>query len=476
MRDPVVWIALLLALALRAGLLLLYPYAPGTGDESLHYVMAVLVTELGHGVIGHWGPGYEVFLASIFSVSGPDPFAAKLVQVLVSTASVAMVWTIAARAGGVRAGRIAAFLAALYPSLVAYATYLFSETLFLFLILGGITLLFGLRGERTRLRCIGAGIFFGLATLTRSLVLYFLPVWIVWALLRGRRREAAEAGIILLTVLAMLLPWTARNQARYDGFLLVDGTVAQTSYIAFSEVLFSTDLGFDDWRQQLPRSRPRCPFESVPGLEPLPPVSETAALFPPPARSVLTSRAMLASRLLEVSRLSTLDFPRMQRCETSRALRFAIENPGVVVKQMLRRFYAFWGPNSFLLRSVAYGIYPDGPLQRGAYPWLKWWVVASYLLVMVPALLELSRAGARGAPPVLEWSALFCIFYLGIHLVAVSYSRYRLPIMPIAVVLGSLWLASPHLPRGRVRAGITWVLVAGFLWLSADYVMTGLPW
>ena len=51
MRDPVVWIALLLALALRAGLLLLYPYAPGTGDESLHYVMAVLVTELGHGVI-----------------------------------------------------------------------------------------------------------------------------------------------------------------------------------------------------------------------------------------------------------------------------------------------------------------------------------------------------------------------------------------------------------------------------------------
>ena len=475
MRDPVVWIALFLALVLRVGLLLLYPYAPGTGDESLHYVMAVLVTELGHGVIGHWGPGYEAFLASIFRIAGPDPFAAKLVQVLVSTASVAMVWAIAARAGGVRAGRIAAFLAALYPSLVAYATYLFSETLFLFLILAGMTLLFGLRGERTRLRCIGAGIFFGLATLTRSLVFYFLPVWIVWALLRGRRREAAEAGIILLTVLAMLLPWTARNYLRYDGLLLVDGTVAQTSYIAFSEVLFSTDLGFDNWRKQLPRSRPRCPFEPVPDLEPLPPVAETARLFPSPERSVLGSRSTLRSRLLEVNRLATLDFPRMQRCETSRALRFAIENPGIVVSQMLRRFYAFWGPNSFLLRSVAYGVYQGGPLQRDAYAWLKWLVVASYLFVMVPALLAASRAGARGAPPVLEWSALFCIFYLGIHVVAVSYSRYRLPIMPIAIVFSSLWLASPHLSRGRVRAGLSLGLVAGFLWLSAHYVTTGLP-
>ncbi|MCS5626694.1 MAG: glycosyltransferase family 39 protein, partial [Planctomycetes bacterium] len=336
------WIALLLALALRAGLLLLYPYLPGLGDESLHYVMAVLVEQLGHGVMGHWGPGYEVFLASIFSAAGPDPWAAKAVQVFVSTASVLLIWAIAYRAGGQRAGRIAAFLAAVYPSLVAYATYLYSETLFLALILAGMTALFGLSGERTRLRCVVAGIFFGLATLTRSLVLYFLPVWIVWALLRGRRREAAEAALVLLVMLALLLPWTARNWSRYDGFLLVDGTVAQTSYIAFSEVLFSTDLGFDHWRSQLPRSRPRCPFEPVPDLEPLPPLRETMGFFPPPATSVVKSDRRLAARLAEVNRLSTLDFPRMQRCEVSRAIEFGIQNPGIIGTQMLRRFYAFW--------------------------------------------------------------------------------------------------------------------------------------
>ena len=142
---------------------------------------------------------------------------------------------------------------------------------------------------------------------------------------------------------------------------------------------------------------------------------------------------------------------------------------------MLRRFYAFWGPNSFLLRSVAYGIYQGGPLEPASYPWVKWLVVASYLFVMVPALLALSRAGAPGVPPVVEWSALFCLFYMGIHLAAVAYSRYRLPVMPIAIVLASLWLASPSLPEGRVRVGVAWGLVAGFAILSVHYLVTGLP-
>lgn len=475
MRDPVLWIALAGALALRIALLLLYPYPPGIGDETLHYVMGVLVSHLGHEVIGQWGPAYETFLAATFWVAGPDPVAPKIAQVLISTATVAMVYAIGHRAGGQRTGRIAAVICALYPSLVAYSTLLFSETLFLALIVGGMTPLFGLPGERTRTRCVAAGVLLGLATLTRSVVLCFLPVWIAWAAVRGRWREAVDGGIILVVVLAVVLPWTVRNWVRYGGFLLVDGTVAQTSYIAFSEVLFNTDLGFDDWRDHLPRSRSRCPFEPVQDLKPLPPVQDMALFFPPPSRSIVKSGPALTSRLDRVVRHATLDFPRMEKCETSRAFRFAVENPDIVARQMARRFYAFWGPNSFLLRSVYLGTYRGGPLRPSSYGWVKWGVIASYLLVMVPALFALGKIGSPGAPAVVEWSALFCACYTAVHMAAVAYSRYRLPVMPMAIVLGSLWLGAPSLPKSFVGRGIVAVLVAGFLVLSAHYVATGLP-
>jgi hypothetical protein len=99
-------------------------------------------------------------------------------------------------------------------------------------------------------------------------------------------------------------------------------------------------------------------------------------------------------------------------------------------------------------------------------------VVSSYSVVMLAALLALGR---RPMLFVVEWSTLLVTYYFAIHCVAIAHSRYRLPIMPFAIVLAALWLAEPRRPEGRWRSGVVWSLLVAFSALSIHYVVTVLP-
>jgi hypothetical protein len=166
------------------------------------------------------------------------------------------------------------------------------------------------------------------------------------------------------------------------------------------------------------------------------------------------------------------DHAARQRCELARAADFAVANPGILVVQMLRRFYDFWGPNSFLLRYVHDGAYRGGPLAAEHYRWVKWIFLAGYLPLIAAAILA---CGRRAQPAFVRWSGLFLCYYTAIHMLAVAFSRYRLPVMPLVVVLASLWLADPRLPEGRLRQAAVGTAIAGFGLLSALYLGVHLP-
>ena len=180
-------------LLLRAGLVLLYPDLPGRGDEPLHYVEGVLTAHVGEAAIGRWAPGYEAFLAAVFAIAGPEPQAARWAQVALGTLIVAGAYALGFRAGGRRTARVAGLLAALYPGLVAYPQYLYSETLFTALLVAAACVLHRTPGGPTRAEQVAAGVLFGLTALTRAVVLYFLPLWLLFALVRRRPAEARAA-------------------------------------------------------------------------------------------------------------------------------------------------------------------------------------------------------------------------------------------------------------------------------------------
>lgn len=467
--DGGFWAPVAGALLLRGALLARYPDLFLRADEGLHLVAGALVAELGTPAVGHWPPGYELFLAGVFRVGGVDPLAAKIANVALSTLTVAAAALLARSLGGPRAGRLAGWLCALHPGLVAFSHYLYSETLFAALLTGGALFAFRRPQGATRVEQVAAGVLFGLAILTRSVLLYFLPLWVAVQALRRRGPEARRALVVTLVALAVVAPWTLRNALRYGAFVPVDSTAAMTAYFAFQPSAFNRDLGFvADWQ---PRGRP-CPYVPLEPAPVLPSLAELRGWLPPGAGAFFEEgEPLLDTKLAQVRSWVLVDWPAVARCERARAAELVRRDPVAPLRNAARRIYAFWGPNNFLLRAVHAGEYAAAPLDRARYAWVKSALVGFHVLVLAAAILALGR---RAAPGLVAWTAGLAAYSTAVHAVAVSFSRYRLPLMPLLIVLASLWLARPALPEGR-RWIVVGALLLGVLALCAHYAARALP-
>ena len=170
-------------------------------------------------------PGYTVFVAGVMALSDRSLTAVRFAQVLLSTLTVWLVYQLGCAWLGTRSGLAAAWLCALNPELIAFSHYFWSETLYVFLLLAGVTLL--ARGSEPPGRCAAvlAGVALGLAALTRSSLVYLLPILIAWLprVYRAHWRSALARGALAACVaLALIAPWTVRNWVVHGGFVLID--------------------------------------------------------------------------------------------------------------------------------------------------------------------------------------------------------------------------------------------------------------
>jgi hypothetical protein len=209
-----------------------------------------------------------------------------------------------------------------------------------------------------------------------------------------------------------------------------------------------------------------------PRRESLPDWRTLRALFPEASALDGRTESRLELEIERVRREATMDRLAYSSCESRAALEFVLEHPLTSLGRALQRVYFFWGPNSFLLRSVYLESYPGGPLGRDAYPVVKVLVLASCIGSVAFALLALGR---RWRGPGLEIIVLYAVFATALHAAAVASSRYRLPLMPLLIVLASVWLAHPGRPESRAR---TYAVATGLVaWgvLAGYYVATVLP-
>ena len=104
-------------------------------------------------------------------------------------------WASSAGAPSARGPRlVAAGIAAFYPELVWFVSHFWAETVFTVLLWWAIERTTAADERGSLPLAVGAGALFGLATLTRETVLYFLPVaalWLAWRRAGGGRRAAA---------------------------------------------------------------------------------------------------------------------------------------------------------------------------------------------------------------------------------------------------------------------------------------------
>jgi len=229
--------AALVALVLRLGFSLLYWVdRPLTLDEHEYLTLArnlaagngfVYDAEVESGTAPRFGraPGYPLFLAALDAgrpIPSSTPTVVKIVQSLVGAITVCLIGAIALRSAGPRAGVAAAFIAAIYPPLVWIPAYALSEALFCLVALLAIAVLQQAADSEagpggTRLALL-AGALTGFATFIRPAMLVFVPLALVWLVIR---RQPARAAALAVGTALVILPWTIRNIRVHDRFVLV---------------------------------------------------------------------------------------------------------------------------------------------------------------------------------------------------------------------------------------------------------------
>jgi 4-amino-4-deoxy-L-arabinose transferase-like glycosyltransferase len=211
----------------------------GIGDWHFYHWQANLIAD-GHGFIepykwmleqrvspsaGH-PPLYPAALSVVSWLGGTGELSHRALGLLVAPVTIALVGLLGRRAGGERVGLVAAGLCAVYPVMVLVDGALMSETLYGALVAAVLLAAYAVLDRPTAWRALALGALIGLAALTRSEALLFVPL--LGFALAWRARRWAVAGATVAGFAVVLAPWAIRNASAFDRPVLIstnDATV-----------------------------------------------------------------------------------------------------------------------------------------------------------------------------------------------------------------------------------------------------------
>lgn len=186
-------------------------------------------------------PLWPFTIAGISVVFGPNDYFARLFLSLVGSGTCVLVYLFARDLFGWRIGMLAGVFAAIYPELYIYDGWLYTESLYIFLLFAFCYGLYRLlrTPERNWRIWILCGILLGLLSLTRPNGIIVIGLFIVWAIIIAWQKllswRVTVKGLLVSTLIALALiaPWTVRNYLVSHAFIPVangDGTVLLGAY------------------------------------------------------------------------------------------------------------------------------------------------------------------------------------------------------------------------------------------------------
>lgn len=255
--------------------------AQSPADDGDYYQRALRFATTGYYIDDFWliRPPLHVFLfalmlrVSILLGNVPGLALVRGAQIVLSLLAIPAGYGLARRLFGHRAGLVFAGILAVWYPLIELPSHLFTEPLFITLLLVHLWLLVYWRDEQRWMLLALAGVFLGLAALTRSVAVYGVPFVLLWLVLEAFKGHYAEAlklrGDVLRARLPVLgrwvcmfalpcvltiLPWTVRNALVHERFILIDtiGTVNLWLHVEKYE-----NLGYDQTGVEMLREMPQ---------------------------------------------------------------------------------------------------------------------------------------------------------------------------------------------------------------------------
>ncbi len=226
-------------------------------DGNYYYMLARTLSQAGHysftahgESITNRAPFWPFLMAVIFFVAHPHPGYARLFLSLLGSGTCVLVFAFARDLFGRRVALVTGALAAVYPGLFIYDGWLYSESVYTFLLTavcyalfrlqrqaglpalatGNVLLdaVFGwLRARSARRWLVVCGVALGAAALTRPNGIILLGVVYAWALYLVVRRtirwRTAARWALVVTALAaaIVAPWTLRNYRATHGTVIL---------------------------------------------------------------------------------------------------------------------------------------------------------------------------------------------------------------------------------------------------------------
>ena len=209
----------------------------GIGDWWFYHWQAGLIAT-GHGFTDPWlllashhyaptamhPPLYPLLLSGLYLLGAHSTLDQRSLGLALGTITLVLVGLLGRRVGGPRLGLLAALLYAVYPVMIAVDGDLMSESLYSPLIAGMLLMGFAVIDRPTLRRAAALGAVIGLAALTRTEALLFLPFLVVPVAWRARPDWGGRgrlAAVALLASIVVITPWLIRDEVAFGRFVLI---------------------------------------------------------------------------------------------------------------------------------------------------------------------------------------------------------------------------------------------------------------
>ena len=220
------------------------PYGPEIGLQRVYAFRPPLFPFL-------WG--------CIYNLTGGSYLPLRAAFAVLGAASCALAYLIGLEMTGRRSvAFLGGLLCAFYPPLVWHSVHLMTEPLFIFLSTLCIYAAFVLRRSAQTRWAVAAGVAAGLAALTRSMMIGFLPFLAFWVWWTRRRSLPAGAGgrawlhaaVFCGAALMTMSPWIIRNAIVFRAFVPATTDAGHGFYVANNPRALANPSGFStpkDW-------------------------------------------------------------------------------------------------------------------------------------------------------------------------------------------------------------------------------------
>ena len=245
-----------LAFGLRLGFFfMLHPFGPG-GDEKLlvndasgyHQIAVSLLQD------GQFPPnddyqsmlrtiGYPAFVAAVYGVAGVHPWAVILLQLLLDSLLALLLIRFARLLGIDKYAYWGGLLWAIDPLAIISCNALLSDSLFVLITVWAFFLLTRYLMENRARDLYGHALLLALAAHVRPVGLYLFPLMAITLLFRFyRRRQMKQWLLFVLTFMLMIAPWYLRNKGMHRHyFFSISGDY--NALILYAAPLYARQIG-----------------------------------------------------------------------------------------------------------------------------------------------------------------------------------------------------------------------------------------